>query len=578
MRLSLNRRLRVTAFLTVLVLVLAGSALAAAPERVNLVLLATSDLHGHIYPIDYFTGAVDQGGLAQVATVVNEVRTANPNVVLVDNGDVIEGGNSTLPVYYQAQRGLPNPMAVAMNYLKYDSMTVGNHEFNYGKVNLKSFARDAAFPVISANVLDEKGTPYFRPYTIKTFSGVSVGIIGITTPKIPIWEKPENIAGLKFADPVAQAKKYAAELRSKGVDVVVIVEHTGWEQEPKNALKDQASWLSPNDWVVNNSEDENFTLRLANQVPDVDVIISGHSHSAIPITDSRSGKIQTPVIITQPGSWGDYLSRVDVTVEGSGSQWKVVSKTANIVSMNNVEPDPGLLDAAKIYHDTTWNYYTTGVGTSTADMPGGLPVRFYDNAQIRLINEAQLWATGADISLAALFSEKSSVKAGPMSIQQIYGLYIYSNTLYKIQITGAVLRAALEQDATYFNQYTGNEAKLTDLVNPLARGYNWDIYAGIQYKIDISKPVGQRVAELKFKGKDVTDDMTFTLAVNNYRAGGGGGFTMFRDCKVLWTSEQEVRQILVDYMRKIGTVDPAKFPTEFELLPAEIVTKFGIKK
>lgn len=577
MRVKLNRNLRIVAFLLVMVALIAGTVYAGASQRENIVLLASTDLHGHINPIDYFTGAEDPGGLAQIATVVSGIRAQNANVVLVDDGDCIEGGNSTLPVYYRSMTAEKHPMAIAMNLLKYDSMTLGNHEFNYGLDTLNKFAKDLNFPLISANIVGKDGKPYFKPYIIKKFGSIEVGVIGITSPKIPIWEKPSNITGLSFPDPIAETKKYVQELKAKGVDVIIVAEHTGWEQEPKNGFKDPASWMSPNDWVNNNSEDENFTLRLANQVPDVDVIIAGHSHSTVPVADKTNGKITTPVIISQPGSWGDFLSRVDLTVEGSGNDWKVVAKTANIIPMKGVASDPAILAATKPYHDATWNYYTQPLGTAAADMPGGIKARFYDTALIRMINEAQLKATGADISLAALFTESANCPAGPINIQKAYGLYIYPNTLYKIEINGKILRAALEHDAKYFNQYTGKETKVEELINSQIRGYNWDVYAGVQYKLDISKPAGERVVELKFKGKDVTDDQVFTLALNNYRAGGGGGFTMFRDCKILWQSDMEVREYLVEYIRSTKVIDPSKYPQDFQLLPAEILTKFGIR-
>jgi 2',3'-cyclic-nucleotide 2'-phosphodiesterase/3'-nucleotidase len=555
-----------------LILCLSLAGLALAEENV-ITILATSDLHGHIMPVDYFMGTTDEGGLAQIATVTKLLKQANPDTLIIDDGDTIEGGNSTLPYHYLFDSKVPNPMSKAMNLLGYTSMTVGNHEFNYGLDNLNKFRSELNFPVIGANVVNAgDGKPYFQPYVIKEVGGAKVAILGLTTPKIPTWEKPENINGLKFLDPVEVAQQYVPQLR-KQADIVVIAAHTGQEKAPKDQ-KDPKNWNKPENWIDQQSSDENFALRLA-QVPGVDVVVSGHSHAIIPKIRKVPGISESDTLVTEPGSWGDYIAKVDIYVEKQGDKWVVTDKDASLFSLAGIMNDDEVVKAAKYYHDQTWKFYTTAVGQATDDMPGGIKARAYDSALVGLINKAQLWATGADISLAALFTESSQMKKGPVSIQNIYGLYIYPNTLYKIQITGAQLRAALEQDAKYWNAYTG-QTKLADLVNPAIRGYNWDIYEGIDYQMDLTKPVGERVVKLQFKGKDVTPDQTFTLAVNNYRGGGGGGYPMFSGTKVLWDSGREVREIMVDYIKQLPNqmIDVKSLEDgNFSLLPADLLSK-----
>jgi len=141
----------------------------AEADRAHLVVLATSDLHGHIYPIDYFTNKADDGGLAQIYTYVKQVRSDNPNVLLVDNGDVLEGGNSVLPYHYMFDSSVTNPMIKVMNLMGYDSMSLGNHEFNYGLKTLGKAISEARFPVVSANIVRESGESFIQPYTIRDF-------------------------------------------------------------------------------------------------------------------------------------------------------------------------------------------------------------------------------------------------------------------------------------------------------------------------------------------------------------------------------------------------------------------------
>lgn len=570
-------RLKQTAFQLLLCLALVLALFSATPalaKETTLTIVATSDLHGHVMPIDYFTGKTDDGGLAQIATIVKRLSAGSPNFLLIDDGDTIEGGNSTLPYHYQFDPKAKNPMAVAMNLLPYASMTVGNHEFNYGLDVLNKFKGELNFPLISANVVGPDGKPYFTPYVIKNVGGIRVAILGLTTSKVPTWEKPQNIAGLKFLDPVEVAKSYIPELRKKA-DVIIIAAHTGPEKAPKDQ-KDLTNWSKPEAYVDQKQDDENFAFRLA-AVPGVDLVVAGHSHLLIPGVANVKG-INEGAMVVEPSSWGKYVARVNITLNKPllGS-WKVTKTTSEMIPVDKtVENDKDVVAAIQPYHDQTNKYYTSPVGQCLADVPGGLQARFTDTALIALINRAQLWATGADISAAALFTEASELKKGGISIRDIYGLYIYPNTLYTIKITGKQLRDALEQDATYFKQFDGTAKTYADAVDPRARGYNWDIYMGIQYTIDLSKPVGQRVVELKFKGRDVQPEDTFILAVNNYRAGGGGGYPMFTGTPVLSQSDKEVREIIVDYIKQLPnqTIDPATLVNgDFTLLPAEGISQ-----
>ncbi|MCR4427060.1 MAG: 5'-nucleotidase C-terminal domain-containing protein [Firmicutes bacterium] len=553
--------------LVLLVVVLSVPALGAS--RVDLVVLATTDLHGHIHPIDYFTSKLDEGGLAQVATYVASVGAETPNVLLVDNGDCLEGGNSTLPYHYMFDSEATNPMIRVMNLIGYDSMTIGNHEFNYGLGVLRNAAAEARFPIISANVLGTDGKPYFEPYYINDFGEFHVGVLGLTTPKVPIWEKPENIRGLLFADPVVEAKHWVTEMRSNGADVVVIVAHTGRESRPKDSSNPDR-WLVPTDWVDTGQQEENYALRLANEVPGVDVLVVGYDHLAVPGVTKMGDIVKSDVIIVQPGFWGDYVSRVDIVLEQAGGKWNAVQKTGSLIPMADVKPDEQVLAEAKCYHDQTVEYFKQPVAMAKAHMPGGIPARFYDSALVELINLSQLWATGADISCAALFTDQAKITQGPISVQDVYGLYIYPNTLYTIKVTGKQVREALEHSARYFNVYTG-QAGLAEIVNPSIRGYNYDIYQGVECKIDISRPVGQRIVELKYKGEEVQPDQEFVLALNNCRAGEGGGYTMFGGSPILYESTKEAREVIVEYLRSIGTFDPAvAVDNNWSILPASL--------
>ncbi len=338
------RRFAVALAAALVIAVCIGSA-GANHATAELVILATSDIHGRTYPIYY-----DDGSLAQASTYATEVRARNPHVLLVDNGDCLDHVDTVSPyrAYYDCRA--TDPVIRAMNAMDYDSMTLGNHEFNRGIEALAAVLDQARFPVISADIEKADGTPHFLPYVIRDFGPFKAGILGITTPMVSVWEKPETIGGLRFTDPVAAAKTYVPEMKTQGADVIIIVAHTGWERAPKNSSRPEA-WSSPDNWTPTGKTDANWTLRLANEVPDVDVVIAGHDHLAVPEVKKMGDIVTSDVVITEPGRWGEYVSRVDVGLRRQVDGWEVSSRSATIVPMKGVAPDPRILIAARHLHN-----------------------------------------------------------------------------------------------------------------------------------------------------------------------------------------------------------------------------------
>src|SRR5204863_3779194 len=189
-----------------LILIIGCSADAAAQDRAHahVVILSTTDMHGHIFPIDYYTNKYDNVGIAKVATLIREARKTDPDLLLLDSGDTIQG--TPLEYFHNKRNNAPrDPMMLAMNALQYDAMTVGNHEYNFGLQVLEKARGEAKFPWLSANSI-EKGTTrtHYEPYLIKTVQGIRIGVLGLTTPGIPNWENPPNYAGLEFHETVSE--------------------------------------------------------------------------------------------------------------------------------------------------------------------------------------------------------------------------------------------------------------------------------------------------------------------------------------------------------------------------------------
>jgi 2',3'-cyclic-nucleotide 2'-phosphodiesterase/3'-nucleotidase len=547
-----------------------------AQEPTTIIILETSDLHGHIYNWDFFGNTEEDQGLATVSTLIKQERAADPNLLLLDGGDSIQG--TPLVYYYNTQMpGETNPMAVVMNSMDYGAMTIGNHEYNYGQGVLDKFISEAEFPVLSANIRTSDGDEKYTPYVIEDVKGVKVGVLGLTTQGIPVWEKPENIEGLRFDDAVAIAQEYIPKMQEEGATVIVALAHSGTHVEPADTRAEGAWETDYTTWVDKgyaDVPDQNFVIKLAEAVPEIDVILAGHAHATIPQATING------VLIVEPYRWGAGLSKVTLTVDENGA---VTAKTGEFLSGEGVAPDPEILALAEPYQETALGYVNSEIGAATGDFPGAYEARWRDGPLADFINAVQIQLAEeagypVDLSLAAIFNNEGQFKQGPITMADVYGIYQYDNTLYVIEVSGDILKRALEHDAEYWTQYDPNNppADIEGLLAGDMRDYNWDMYSGIEYKIDISKPVGERVVELKYNGEDVTPDQTFVLAINNYRGGGGGGYSMFTEGTVLWKSMSEIRDYMAEYIASREILDPADYYVEnWSLEPASLYEQVG---
>lgn len=523
---------------------------AGAADHTQVTLLATTDLHGRIYPVDYYTDRPADLGLAKLATLIRQVRREAPDALLLDCGDTIQG---TPLVYFHHRKNNtpPDPMMLVMNSLGYVSMTPGNHEYNFGLGVLEKARREATFSWLSANTY-RTGTdePAYQPYLIKEVAGVRVGLLGLTTPAIPHWENPENYAGLEFRPLVAEARKWVAILRDREhVDVVVLALHGGVEENLATGR------MAPGDFAG-----ENAALALARKVPGLDVMFLGHTHRDIPAL------VVNGVLLAQAGRWGDRLARLDLTfTRESGGNWALAAKAArSLPVLADTPADPAVLALAEPYHRATQVWLARTIGTSARPLEAANG-HLQDSALLDLIHRAQLEAGQADVSFAANFNPRARIPAGPVTVRDIAGLYVYENTLYVIEVTGAQLKAALEHSARYFLPYVEGKSP-AELIDRNIPGYNFDIAEGVTYEIDLRRPLGDRIMNLAFLGAPLAPDRKLRLATNNYRYNGGGGYTMFKDAKVLVRSSTEIRDLIIAWVERHGAI-PAEPTGNWRLRP-----------
>ena len=550
MRLLLSRLAVAVGVAGLAILPLHGTA-PDTPERARVTILATTDLHGRVFPINYGTNQPAAEGLARVATRVRAARKEAPDLLLVDCGDTIQG--TPLAYYHNRINNEPvDPMMLAMNALGYTSMTLGNHEYNFGLPVLHKARGEARFPWLSANTL-RSGTdePAFTPYVVREVAGVRVGILGLTTPAIPSWENPTHFAGLAFIDPVASARRWVEVLRTQErVDVVVAAVHFGINQN-----------LADGRVPPGEMPNENPALPLAQTVPGIDLMFLAHTHTNI------AGLSVNGVLISQAGRWGDRLARADVFLErpDRSSRWRILAKASTTLPISlTTTPDPEILDLVRPYHEATQTWLSQPVGRSAIAL-SSREARLRDSAIIDLIHRVQLDAGKADISFAAAFTLDATLPAGDVTVRDLAALYIYENTLAVVELTGAEVKDALEHAAGYFRAY---QPGLTpaELVDPVIPGYNFDTAEGVEYTLDLRRPRGDRVVDLRFGGAPIDLNRRFRVAINNYRLNGGGGYRMFRNARVVDQANQEIRELMIDWVRRNPEIPSA--PTgNWRLLP-----------
>lgn len=506
-------------------------------EKFHLTVLSTTDLHGHIFPIDYYTNQPEDSGLAKIAALVKKVRAEQPNVLLLDSGDTTQG--TPLEYYHNRKNNHPpDPMMLVMNELGFDAMAIGNHDFNFGLEVQSKARKEARFPWLAANVYRTNGEVAYQPYLVRQIGPIKVGVVGLVTPAIPYWETKQNYAGLEFHEPIPEARKWVAALREKErADVVIVAMHMGLDRDPATGRM-----------FSNQLPHENEAFEIAEQVPGVDVILMGHTHRNVPEL------LVNGVLLTQAQNWGMRLARVDLELErNANGRWKIAGKHGQTLSVKGVDPDPAILALAKPYHDETQKWLNTPIGAAGRAMDGK-NARFEDTAIMDLIQRVQLEYTKADVSIAAMFNTDARIEKGPVTVRQIAGLYIYENTPVAIRITGKQLRETLEHSAEYFLAYEPGKT-IHQLINREIPGYQFDMAEGVDYVIDLTKPAGQRITSLTFKGQPLRDDQPLVLATNSYRSAGGGGYSMLKDAPVVSRSAEEMRNLIIEYVTKHKLLD-----------------------
>lgn len=511
-------------------------------EQCEVVLLETSDLHGFILPASYATRREVPHGLARVASIVKSIRQTHSHTILIDNGDSLQGTPLT---YYHAKVNSqpPNPVISCLNELRYDAAVLGNHEFNYGLPYLRNAVNASGFPWLSANIVDTStGLPVFgKPYLVRELdNGVRIGILGLTTSYIPVWEQPEHIAGLRFDDPVEAAQKWIPVMKAEDhADVIVVSYHGGFERDPETGL--------PTEPLTG----ENVGYALCEQVKGIDVLLTGHQHRAIEKCSING------VCVVQPGNEGRYLGKVTLQMEKNPEGWSVTGSRSELISAAEYKPDQAIGQLISEIEASTQTWLDQPFGFMDGDMTvrSHADARLTEHPLIEFIHRVQIDASGADISAAALFDNLSPGFGEVITMREIVSNYIYPNTLKVLRVSGSDIKAALEKSAEYFElDAQGRIVVSPSYLLPKPQHFNYDMWEGIDYRLDISRPAGQRVTRLTRNGQPLGEGAEYDVVMNNYRAAGGGNFTMFQDKPVIKDIPTDMVELIADYIRGRGRI------------------------
>ncbi|GAB6169590.1 5'-nucleotidase C-terminal domain-containing protein [Clostridium carnis] len=481
-------------------------------EKTTIQILSTTDLHGKFKNYDYASNSKSDGGLNQIATIIKEEKVKNPNTIVVDNGDTIQGNYNHLFLTEEYLNNNVNPMVLGMTEIGYDVFSLGNHEFNYGMNVLNKLVKqyeDRGTAIIAANFYKDKER-VFKPYIIKEVDGVKVAVIGVVTNHITKWDA-DKLIGYEATNPAEEVKKVIGEIKAKNeADIFVVSAHMGLNQE---------------------HGDGDSAKDIANLNPEVAMILAGHSHTSI------LSEIVNGVLITQPKNNGQEVSKVELEIEKNNGQAKVINKKASHIKVDKtIAEDEALNQKLDVYHNAAIADAKKVIGRlegnnlAEENEVKGVPQSFVsDQGVTDLINEVQLHysakhleSLGIDsknvyhLSGAAMLSSSSNLKSGDISKSDLANVYKFDNKLYTVKTTGKQIKNYLEWATRFFNTF--EEGDFTVSFNKDVASFLYDMLSGVKYEINISKPEGKRIENLTFNdGKKVEDKDVVYLAINDYR-------------------------------------------------------------
>lgn len=529
----------------------------AAPKKgktVKLRMIETTDVHGRFFPYDFVRQQPTEGSLARVSSYVDSLRNIyGDRLLLMDAGDVLQG--QPVVTYYNYEKtDVPNVASGVSNYLRYDVQTMGNHDVETGHAVYDKWIGELKCPMLAANMVSAAtGEPYLKPYVMFNRDGIKIAVIGLITPGVPSWLSEQLWSGLRFEDAVASARKWIDIVKKQErPDLIVGLFHTG-----------------VNDHSLTNGSRNDATADIARTVPGFDIIFYGHDHTTHyeEITSSDGSK----TLIVNPANNAMRVADAEIEVSKKGEK-KI---NVNIVDVANRSIDSKYMAAFDSQINEVKKYVTTEIGSFTTSMTSR-DCYFGPSSLVDFIHDVMLTTSGADISFASPLSFDVTVKEGAASLSDMYKLYSYENDLCMMSLSGSEIRRYLENSyngwvttmtspADHLLKINSGDAKRDKFFGLATPFYNLDSAAGIIYEVDATKPFGSRIIiKSMADGTPFDDNRIYKVAVNSYRAAGGGG--MLTDGaginkadlekRILWRGDYTLRDYIIQYVRKHSPITP----------------------
>lgn len=545
----------------------------AQEKVVKLKIVETSDVHGNFYPYDFVRRQPSAGSLARVYTwVQQERRRFGDNLILLDNGDILQGQPSAY-YYNYIDTVSPHLTAEMLNFMAYDAGNMGNHDIETGRAVFDRWIGDCRFPVLGANILDTAtGKTHLKPYVVLEREGVKIAVLGMITPAIPMWLSENLWPGLRFEDMEAAARKWIPFIREQEKpDVIIGLFHAG-----KNAV-----------WMGGKYRD-NASVEVASRVPGFDVVLAGHDHARACF--KVANEAGDSVLVVNPANNAVTVGDVEVTLTLRGG--KVTDKLVEgrLTDVGALEPSPEFMQHFAGQYDAIQAFVSKKIGRFTQPI-STRPAYFGPSAFVDLIHRLQLEIGKAEISLAAPLSFDARIEAGDIYVSDMFNLYKYENMLYTMSLSGKEIRGALEMSyALWTNQMHSPGDPLLLLRESSVSGaeertffqhpsYNFDSAAGIIYTVDITRPAGQKVTILSMAdGTPFDENRMYKVAVNSYRGNGGGelltkGAGISQEelkSRILFSTDKDLRYYLMQYIEQRQIVTPRSLD-QWKFIPANWV-------
>lgn len=467
------------------------------PDFKIVTVFATADIHGHLEPYKASGMEREIGGLSKISHIIKDFRLKNPNTILVDAGDApyntnianIFEGASTIEI---------------MNEIDYDAMVLGNHDFDFPFDVMRRNADNASFPFLSANTYFEGEYPDFlKPSIVKEVDGIKIGIVGVTDDMSHVYTHPNNVKGIVFKEQFEATKDAIDEIKDD-TDLIIALAH-----------------IHGNNPV------------LPTKVEGIDIEIGGGQDVV------GFPQLIEDTWLISPGKHAEVLNHININVYNNEM---LGINFAHIFLTENLEKDPVVEDIVGKYRTQLDEKMNDVVGETTIMLDGErATVRMKESNLANLISDALLDTTGADIALQNGGGVRASIDVGPITMDEVYAVLPFDNTVVVVEATGKTIWETLEHGVSWYPGAAGGFLQT----------------AGLNYTFDASKEVGSRVTEVLFNGKPIEMDKVYKVVSNDFLTGGGDNFTMLKeDTTEILRTKLFLRDVLTEYLLKVKTVSP----------------------